>query len=779
MPGVEVPSPELDAVLSRCLERKGAEYSPRTEHLEPNSAPTFTNRLICETSPYLLQHAHNPVNWYPWSNEAFERARERNVPVLLSVGYSTCHWCHVMERESSEALEIATYINENFVAIKVDREERPDVDDVYMTAVQMLTGRGGWPMTVVLTPDREPFFGGTYFPPRAGARGRRGFLDILQELSRRYRDEPDAVVAEARQLSERISQASGPSPAEGVPSDRVVARTVQAIAASFDPVYGGFGGAPKFPRPVTLELMLRYHRRTGDEAVLRMVTETLDHMARGGLYDQVGGGFHRYSTDQRWLVPHFEKMLYDNAQLAIVYLEGWQVTDRSDFRRIVEETLDYVAREMTSPSGGFYSATDADSPTSSGEQEEGWFFTWTEDELEGVLESDDAALAKAVWGTSARGNFEGRNILHLPSSMSDTASRLGLEEDVLLARLNDIREQLYAVRRLRPAPHLDDKVLTSWNGLMISAFARSGFALDRDDYLDRARASARFVLDHLRTSDGRLLRSHREDEARHDAVLDDYAFFIAGLLDLFEADADPQWLRHALALQQQLDERYRDAERGGYFLTATDSEQLLARPRPDYDGAEPSGNSVAALNLLRLAELTLDDAFRERAEEIFAAFGNTLSLRGSSAPLMVAALDQYHDQALEVVIVEHPTRDAEALVEVLRSTYLPQIVTAIGTTDELGDQTELIPFVEHKVAQSGHPTAYVCRRSNCELPTSDPQIFQSQLARIEPYTAPVEPIQVVDPAALPDPWEYDSQRNRHWHPGHGHWHDGPPPQGGR
>jgi uncharacterized protein YyaL (SSP411 family) len=733
LPGIESPSRRLDEALARCRAEKGAGYVPRTEHLEPDGSPSYTNRLVCESSPYLLQHAHNPVNWYPFGDEAFRRARERNVPVLLSIGYSTCHWCHVMERESFEDEEIAAYLNASYVAIKVDREERPDVDEVYMSAIQVLTGRGGWPMTVVLTPDREPFFGGTYFPPRSTARG-PGLLEILQALSLRYREEPDKVVTEARQLTTRILQATMPTPgAKHVPTADAIDRGVRRIASGFDALFGGFGFAPKFPRPVTLELLLRYHRRTRDEAALRMVTVTLDHMARGGIYDHVGGGFHRYATDQQWLVPHFEKMLYDNAQLAVVYLEAWQLTRRPELRRVVEETLDYVARELTDEHGGFHSATDADSMAPSGEQEEGWFFTWSESELGQALGAEDLTVARALWNTSARGNFEGRNILHEPRSRAEAAAMLGMGEPELEWRLVSMRRRLYAARLGRPAPHLDDKIIASWNGLMVSALARAGFALDRIDYVERARRAAGFLLMHLRSSDGRLLRSYREGRARHAAVLDDYAFVIAGLLDLFEADGAPKWLREALALQERLDRDFWHDEHGGYFLTSSSSESLLARPRPGYDGAEPAGNSVAALNLLRLAELTLDDAHRLRAERLLAAFGTTLTQNGSSAPLMLAALDRYLDQALEVVIVDPAGGRRGALADVLRRTYLPQAVLTIGTPDALAQLVALTPYVEGKVARDDRATAYVCRRSACELPTSDPAELSRQLARAEPY----------------------------------------------
>jgi uncharacterized protein YyaL (SSP411 family) len=414
LPGVARPNDALVAHLRSALETKPAGYEPRTEHHEANGAPTYTNRLVLETSPYLLQHAHNPVNWHPWGDDAFERARRENKPVLLSIGYSTCHWCHVMERESFEDVEIATFMNQHFVSIKVDREERPDLDDVYMQAVQMMTGGGGWPMTLALTPDREPFFGGTYFPPRDGVRGaRQGFLTILRDLAAAYARDPAHVADQARQLSARMRDLARSSPPAGMPGAQAIYLAASRLARAFDPEWGGFGRAPKFPQPSAHELLLRYFRRTNDAQALQITLLTLEKMAAGGIYDHVGGGFHRYATDRAWMVPHFEKMLYDNAQLAVLYLDAYQITHRDDFARVVRETLDYVAREMTSPKGAFFSATDADSEKPDGEHEEGWFFTWTAAEIDALVGAERARLVRAYYGVTEAGNFEGRNILHV------------------------------------------------------------------------------------------------------------------------------------------------------------------------------------------------------------------------------------------------------------------------------------------------------------------------------------------------------------------------------
>ena len=589
LPGMGDGTPALMQRLNASLAAKGPDYEPRTHHFNDDGTPKFVNRLVLETSPYLLQHAHNPVNWYPWGNEAFDRARRDGKPVLLSVGYSTCHWCHVMERESFQDVEIARYINKNYIAIKVDREERPDVDDVYMKAVRMLTGRGGWPMTVLLTPDREPFFGGTYFPARDGDRGaRKGFLTILQEMKDEYDTSQDEVVARAQQISQRVAAAAAPGRPGEVPGPALIDRAARTWAQSFDPVFGGFGRAPKFPRPVALELLLRYHRRTGDPQALHMVVHTLQKMAAGGMYDQVGGGFHRYSTDARWLVPHFEKMLYDNAQLVPLYLSAYQLTERDEFARVARETLHYVEREMTSPEGGFYSATDADSPTPEGHDEEGYFFTWTPTEIEAVLEPADARIAIAYYDLTAAGNFEGRNILHRSRPDEEVASELGISLEELSSKLASARSRLYRARLHRPPPHRDDKILTSWNGLMISAFARASLVLDAETHAKQASKAAAFVVRELKRDDGHLLRSFKDGRARHNGYLDDYAFLIQGLLDLYEATSALRWLEEAIALQRVLDQYHWDAGTGGYFMTSDDHEELLARDKPSNSRKGPT-----------------------------------------------------------------------------------------------------------------------------------------------------------------------------------------------
>ncbi|MEM9728113.1 MAG: thioredoxin domain-containing protein [Myxococcota bacterium] len=749
LPGVDRPNAELDRKLRAALVDQGPGYVPRTHHLRADGSPTFTNRLIGESSPYLLQHAHNPVNWYPWSEEAFARAKRENKPVFLSVGYSTCHWCHVMERESFEDEEIAAFLNRHFIAIKVDREERPDVDSVYMTAVQTLTGRGGWPMTVIMTPDKDPFFGGTYFPPRRGLRGARaGLIDILEQTSGLYRDDPTRAIQQAQELSQRIERITATSPATGVPSDRVLVTAVQRLAAGFDPAHGGFGRAPKFPQPSRLSLLLRYARRTGDPGALRVVTTTLDHMADGGVYDQIGGGFHRYSTDATWLVPHFEKMLYDNAQLALVYLEAWQFTGDARYRRVAADVLDYVGREMTAPGGGFYSATDADSPTPGGHDEEGWFFTWTPAELESLLGPGDAAIVMKVYGVSVSGNFEGRSIFHRALSDRDVASALRVSTEQVNAAIDRARPVLYEARAERPPPIRDEKVIAAWNGLMISAFARGGWVLDDENYLARAERAADFVLAEMRAGDGRLQRTYKDGRRAPRAFLDDYAFVVGACLDLYEATADLRWLDAALALQGVQDASHWDPNGGGYFMTANDGETLLVREKPTYDGAVPSGNSIAALNLLRLHDFTGDPAWRDRAEALLVAFGQSVSRAPTAYPKLLAALDYYYDVPREVAIVS-PSAEltkSATLASVLRSMYVPNKVFSVTDDAKAEAQQARVPWLEGKRAIRDAPTAYVCERGRCDLPTSKPRVFRTQVDKRVPYPsyaeAPPPPLSV-------------------------------------
>ena len=755
-------SPVATDPLQAALAAKGDDYAPRTHHVDAAGAPRFTNRLILESSPYLLQHAHNPVQWMAWGEEAFEKAQVEDKPILLSIGYSTCHWCHVMERESFEDLDIAAFINQHFVAIKVDREERPDVDAVYMAATRALSGRGGWPMTVVMTPERQPFFAGTYFPARTGDRGKReGFESILSRLQSEWATDRAGLVAKAAQLSGQVAGRATLRPGAEPAVDRFLAGA-RSIAAGFDPQYGGFGESKKFPRPSNLSLLLRYHRRTGDPHALHIVTHTLRAMANGGIHDQIGGGFHRYTVERRWLVPHFEKMLYDNAQLASLYIDVFQVTADPRFAEVAGRTLDYLAREMSHPQGGFYSATDADSLGPDGHREEGLFFTWTPDELRQVLGSEDMPIAIAAWGVSARGNFEGRNILHRPRALAQIARDLGRSEADIARDLARAGERMLEARASRAPPQRDDKILCAWNGLAISAFARGGRALARPDWIERAARAADFALETLRAR-GRLHRSWTGGQLGPTAYAEDHAFLIAGLLDLFEADGDRRWLRAAMGLDRDMQERF-EASDGGWYRTAHDAEVLLLRERPHADGAEPSANGVHVMNLLRLGAWTTEPAYRVRAEAGVKAFGGELAARPSASPSLLAALDWLSDDPMEVAVI-----GGGDLPAALASVWTPNAVAWTHARPP-----DNVPWLAGKRMQAGEPTAYVCHEGLCKMPTSRADTFVAQLSEVVRIDAPaLKPI-ASEPAAAP--WQYDAATDKHWHPGHRHWHDGSAPK---
>ena len=574
LPGAAAFSEPLAGTIEQAWAKRDPEYQPRTRHLNDDGSPKFTNRLFLEGSPYLLQHAHNPVNWYPWGDEAFAAAERLGRPVLLSIGYSTCHWCHVMEEESFEDIEIARYLNENYVAVKVDREERPDIDGIYMSAIQAMGQRGGWPMTSWLTTDRKPFYAGTYFPARDGDRGvTRGFLTLLSELRRTYDEHPDQVAERSQQIAERVASMLEPVAGTRLPTAKVLRKAAAFYRSRYDEANGGTRGAPKFPSGMPVRVLLRYHRRTGEARYLKMAATTLEKMAAGGIYDHAGGGFHRYATDAKWLVPHFEKMLYDNALLTVAYLEGYQATGREDFARTAREILRYVERDMTAPGGAFYSATDADSPNPHGKREEGWFFTWTPDEIEEVVGEEDAAVVAAYFGVTAGGNFEGRNILHTAKPLAVVAKEFSVTSAELRETIERAREKLYRARLGRPPPLRDEKILTSWNGLMISAHARATLVLGDTQYARRAERAADFILKNLRR-DGRLLRRYKSGEARHNAYLDDYAFLIAGLLDLYEATGTLRWIESAIELDQVLQDNYEDKTHGGFFAVSGDHEEV-------------------------------------------------------------------------------------------------------------------------------------------------------------------------------------------------------------
>jgi len=731
-PGIETFPPALLKKIVTMRKKRGESYSPRTKHLTADGKAKYTNRLFLESSPYLLQHAHNPVNWYPWGDEAFELAAKLKRPVLLSVGYSTCHWCHVMEEESFEDLEIATYINENFIAIKVDREERPDIDAIYMAALQALGQGGGWPMNVWLTPDREPFYGGTYFPARDGDRGASvGLLTVLKKLKHAYQTRPYEVLETSQYIAQEIKINLQPDSGSELPAENIMQLAAGYYKDNFDSFYGGIGDAPKFPSTTPIQFLLRYHRRSGDEKVLKIVETTLTKMAAGGIYDQVGGGFHRYSIDNEWLVPHFEKMLYDNALLVTDYLEAYQFTRNANYKRIVNETLHYIKRDMTSAEGGFYSATDADSITPSGDREEGYFFTWGRDELLKVLGKERADIINKYYAVSDAGNFEGRNILNTPELLFEFSKTHSINKEKLTSLINNSNRLLYQARKKRPAPLRDEKILVAWNGLMISAYAKAGLILNNREFILQAVKSTRFILNKLYVN-GRLFRSYKDGIAKHNAYLDDYAFFIAGLLDLYEATYDIQWMNKAIELDKVLQKHYEDTEKGGFYKTSNDHEKLLAREKPNYDGAEPTGNSVQVLNLFRLGVFTSKESYTARAVKSVKSFSSILNEAPMALSKMLLALDFYYDKAKEIIIItpEDKKQESEVFIAEFRKLYLPnRILSVVAEGLDLKQQSEIISAAEGKLAIKGKTTAYVCRLGICELPTSNSVVFAQQLSK--------------------------------------------------
>ncbi len=669
------------------------------------------NRLAHEKSPYLLQHAHNPVDWYPWGDEALRRARSEDKPIFLSIGYSTCHWCHVMERESFENEEIARLMNERFVCIKVDREERPDLDEIYMAAVQAMTGQGGWPLSAWLTPDLEPFYGGTYFPPDDRF-GRPGFPRVLEALSEAWTEQRDQAVAQANKLTEALAGLGVPRAGGEIDGREVVDRTYESLLNSFEPRNGGWGSAPKFPRTDFGALCLRVFHRTGDERALNMVSTTLDAMARGGIFDQLGGGFARYSTDERWLVPHFEKMLYDNAQLAFHYLEGVQLTGREDWAGVARATLDYVLRDMTDDQGGFHSAEDADS-----EGEEGRFYVWSMEQIEKLLDPEELEVLVPFYGVTAGGNWEGRNVLERATTIEHVAQQQGLDVDEASARLERAREKLFRHRERRIRPGLDDKVLTAWNGLMIQALARGAVVLDEPRYAEAARRAADFLLSEMRT-DGGLLRRWREGEAAIDAFAEDYTFLVRGLLELYQCDLDPRWVETARELHDECFDVFGDPDGGALFNTRPDRSDLIVRTKAGYDGSIPTANSVAAANALVLHELTGDARYREQAEAIVRTFSALLEEAPMAMVSLVLTIDALENERPTLVVAAEDRAGARAWIRRTRQGYHPDLVVAHAPA-EAGPQS--LGILEGRAASPGAaPRAYVCRGFHCEAPTEDP-----------------------------------------------------------
>jgi uncharacterized protein YyaL (SSP411 family) len=677
---------------------------------------SHTNRLIGETSPYLLQHAHNPVDWHPWGEEALRRAAEEDRPILLSIGYSSCHWCHVMERESFEDESVAAIMNRAFVCVKVDREERPDLDEVYMAAtVAMNNGQGGWPMTVFLTPDQKPFFAGTYFPPVEGY-GRPAFTSVLLRIEELWKTRREALVEQGAQLAGHLEKQSGIA-APGSVGDEAVEAAVTQLSREFDPAHGGFGHAPKFPPATALSLLLRHHRRTGDELSLKIVRVTLDAMARGGLYDQIGGGFARYSTDERWLVPHFEKMLYDNALLARIYLEAHQVTADPFYRRIASEVLDYVLKEMTAPEGGFYSATDADS-----EGVEGKFFVWTPAEVRAVLPEEDALWACAYYDITEPGNWEGKNIPNTPRPMEALAERFGAKHDAFAESIRRSRKILYEERARRVPPGLDDKILTAWNGLMIGAMAEGARVLDEARYLAAAARAADFILSRMRDPGGRLLRTHRAGRSRGNAYLEDYAYLCEALIDLHEAGGAARFLGEAERLAERLLTDFSPSDGGGFYHTSRDHEKLLLRQREGYDGAIPNANASAAFALARLS-FFLDRAdFRKAAGDAVQGYGAVIRRFPRAFVKSLIAADFLLEGPVEIALIgrEDDPRRA-ALAREINRRFIPNRIIAHRDPDARAEAEDpRLPLLEGKTLVDGGPALYLCRNFTCGKPVTDP-----------------------------------------------------------
>jgi uncharacterized protein YyaL (SSP411 family) len=680
------------------------------------------NRLINETSPYLLQHAYNPVDWYPWGPEAFERAHKENKPVFLSIGYSTCHWCHVMAHESFEHPEVAMLMNETFVSIKVDREERPDIDNVYMSACQVMTGSGGWPLSIIMTPDKKPFFAATYIP-REGRFGLIGMTALIPHIRELWATRRGEALSLSNKIATVLQQTSQDTPGKEL-NEATVKLTYEQLSERFDKQHAGFSIAPKFPTPHNLLFLLRYWKRYGVQAALDMVEKTLQAMRRGGIYDHVGFGFHRYSTDSQWLVPHFEKMLYDQAMLAMAYTEAYQATGKEDYAKTAREIFTYVLRDMTASEGGFYSAEDADS-----EGKEGKFYLWTQEEVRQALGNEELDFIDRVFNIEKDGNFaeqttgrkSGYNILHLRKALVELASDLNLSQQDLQEHLEVIRQKLFAHREKRVYPMKDDKILTDWNGLMIAALAKGAQAFDEPEYAEAARRAADFILSNMSKLDGRLWHRYRDGQAGVEANLDDYAFLAWGLIELYEATFNARYLEAALKLTDNMIRHFWDEDSGGLYLTPDDGESLLVRKKEIYDGAIPSGNSVAMLNLLRLGHMISNSDLEEKAAKIGSAFSGSVEQSPSAHTQLMVSLDFAIGPCYEVVIAgKAKAEDTKAMVKALRTRFLPNKVVLLNPDGrELPGIAKLAEFTKNQRSIDGIATAYVCMNYNCKPPTTD------------------------------------------------------------
>ncbi len=685
-----------------------------------NDSPKHTNRLIHETSPYLLQHAHNPVDWYPWGEEALELAKREQKPILLSIGYSACHWCHVMERESFENEEIAAVMNELFVNIKVDREERPDLDEIYMNAVQVMTRHGGWPMTVFLTPDLKPFYGGTYYPPE-DRYGRPGFPKVMSAVAEAFNEKNAQVLEQADQITTQLNQMSNlVAPHEHELTEELMTKAFQHYRSQFDVQYGGFGNAPKFPPSMGLPFLLRYWHHSGNAYALEMAELTLQKMARGGMYDQLGGGFHRYSTDERWLVPHFEKMLYDNAQLVVAYFEAFQATQNTFYRDIATETLDYVLREMYDvENGGFYSTQDADS-----EGVEGKFFVWEPFEVEDIIGEENAEIFCEYYDITPHGNFEGENILHVQTPPDIFARKVGMDQGELESLLADGRQKLFEEREKRIKPGLDDKILTSWNGIMVRGMAMGYQLTGKPEYLNACEKSAEFVLTTLSQDDGLLLRTYRAGKSHLNAYLEDYSYFIAGLIALYEASFDPKWLSEAERLAHIMIDQFGDKSGDGFFFTGKAHESLIVQSKSAYDGATPAGASMAIHSLLRLAKHLDKPEFHNKAVETLKLYFHQMDVMPSGSGQLLCELAFLLSTPKEIAIIgEKGDAKTDAMLAALHGMYLPNKIVALN---EPSEDTSL-PLLANKPQLDNSTTVYVCENYVCQAPTTDIEAFVEML----------------------------------------------------
>jgi uncharacterized protein YyaL (SSP411 family) len=695
-------------------------FSPgESQPKDPNPAPAPPNRLAKETSPYLKQHAHNPVDWYPWGPEALERAGRENKPIFLSIGYSTCHWCHVMARECFENPVIAKLMNKNFINIKVDREERPDLDETYMQAVIMLTGQGGWPMSVFLTPDLKPFFGGTYFPPGK-------FKELLVALSQAYRQDQTEVVKDAQTLQERLKALEKIADAGQTPDRGVLNKAFSRLSQTFDTRHGGFGGAPKFPQSLELNFLFYYYRYAGEARALVMAGLTLEKMARGGIYDQLGGGFHRYAIDSRWQIPHFEKMLYDNALLASLYLAHYQCSNSEEDRRVARKTLDFVLRELGAPSGGFYAALDSQS-----DGKEGKYYVWSLDEVKQVVGDRAAPLVNAALGVTRKGNFEGVNVLTRPLSAPELATRFFLTEDQVNRTLKEALAQLRQARSRRLPPARDDKIIVSWNGLMISALAQGAQVLGDPRYYQAASQGARFILQNL-VKDGRLQRIWAGGKAGVPAFLDDYAFLANGLIDLFETDFDPAWLTAAQSLVKQIEELFLNSAAGVYFYVGQDQATQLGRNQSIYDQSIPAGNSMAALACWRLYRFTEDARYQKRAQAILTRFQGQIRKVPLGFPQLLSVQILYLTPPLDLTLVGDLNQpETQELVKVMYRRFLPERRLVLKNPKTAAALEKVVPGVRDYTLSGGEPVAYICRNFACLAPISTPEELLARLKQLD------------------------------------------------